>query len=84
MVKFFISEKEGEWNLIDTETGKQSPPLKEDFKRLVKVYVENKPLLKSKDVYELILCNLAIANLDITGVLHYKKNGKNELVTINK
>ena len=84
MVKFFISEKEGDWKLINTETGKETIPLKEDFKRLVKVYVENKPLLKSEDVYELILCNLAIDNLDITGVLHYKKNGKNELITINK
>ena len=85
MIKFFISEKEGEWNLIDTETGKKTPPLKEDFKLLTKTYNESKPVLKECDIYELRLCNLAITdNSEVTGQLIYKKNSTTETLIINK
>lgn len=85
MIKFFISEKEGEWKLIDTETGKHSPPIKEDFKLLTKAYASNKPKLKETDIYQLLLCNLAITeNLEVTGQLFYKKNNIQETITINK
>ena len=85
MIKFFISEKEGEWKLIDTETGKHNPPIKEDFKLLTKAYIDNKPKLKETDTYQLLLCNLAITDsLEITGQLFYKINNTQETITINK
>ena len=85
MIKFFISEKEGEWKLINTETGKETLPLKENFKLLTKTYNENKPTLKECDIYELLLCNLAITNnSEITGQLFYKKNRTTETLIINK
>lgn len=85
MIRFFISEKEGDWKRIDTETGKETLPLKEDFKILSKTYNENKPKLKETDTYQLLLCNLAITeNLEVTGQLFYKKNNIQETITINK
>lgn len=85
MIKFFISEKEGDWKMINTETGKETLPLKEDFKILSKTYNENKPKLKETDIYQLLLCNLAITeNLEVTGQLFYKKNNIQETITINK
>lgn len=84
MIKFFISEKEGDWKLINNETGKETLPLKEDFKLLTKTYNESKPKLKETDVYQLVLCNLAITeNLEITGQLLYKRNNTLETITIN-
>lgn len=85
MVKFFISEKEGDWKCIDNKTGKETLPLKEDFKLLTKTYVDNKPKLEESDVYQLKLCNLAITdNSEVTGQLIYIKNNIIESVTINK